>query len=437
MLLDYQKAWLQNPSRFKIGLWARQTGKSFTVSLEAALDAAFNTGTDWVFLSRGERQSKELMRKAKMHLKAITEATSDLMETEVAFGNVTYKQLEIVVEHDLGGESRIIGLPANPDTARGHSANLVLDEFAFHADSHEIWKALFPTVTRGYKLRVISTPQGKSNKFYEIWTGDSVFSKFRVDIYDAYKAGLPIYDDKGELTTPEFLREAIGDDLAWRQEYLLEFLDSVHNWIPFELISAAEDASIGLENPLKGEKNPLFMGIDIARKRHLTVIWTLEKVGDVHWTQEITSLHDTPFSEQREEMVRQIFQKKPQRVCIDGSGLGMQLAEELRANFGSIVEVVTFTLQAKEHMAVYAKRIFEDRRLRIPVDRRIRDDIHSLKRYITAAGNARFDAPKSDEGHADYFWALALALHAAETASSMPRILTAKRREATTLLKGY
>ena len=32
---------------------------------------------------------------------------------------------------------------ANPDTARGFSANVFLDEFAFHKDSREIWKALF------------------------------------------------------------------------------------------------------------------------------------------------------------------------------------------------------------------------------------------------------------------------------------------------------
>ena len=64
--------------------------------------------------------------------------------------------------------SRIIGLPANPDTARGYSGNIVLDEFAFHGDAHKIYAACFPIITRGYSIEVISTPNGTAGKFYEI-----------------------------------------------------------------------------------------------------------------------------------------------------------------------------------------------------------------------------------------------------------------------------
>ena len=53
-LTDYQLRWLADASRFKIGLMARQTGKSFVASLEAVLDA-FDEGSQWVFLSAGER----------------------------------------------------------------------------------------------------------------------------------------------------------------------------------------------------------------------------------------------------------------------------------------------------------------------------------------------------------------------------------------------
>jgi len=76
------------------------------------------------------------------------------------------------LEIEFPGGSRITALPANPDTARGFSANVLLDEFAFHQDSRAIWKALFPVISKpGLKLRVISTPNGKGNKFYELMTG--------------------------------------------------------------------------------------------------------------------------------------------------------------------------------------------------------------------------------------------------------------------------
>ena len=59
-------------------------------------------------------------------------------------------------------------LPANPDTARGYTGNIVLDEFAFHGDAHKIYAACFPIITRGYSIEVISTPNGTAGKFYEI-----------------------------------------------------------------------------------------------------------------------------------------------------------------------------------------------------------------------------------------------------------------------------
>lgn len=34
---------------------------------------------------------------------------------------------------------RIIGLPANPETARGFTGDVLLDEFAMHAFDREIW----------------------------------------------------------------------------------------------------------------------------------------------------------------------------------------------------------------------------------------------------------------------------------------------------------
>jgi phage FluMu gp28-like protein len=84
-------------------------------------------------------------------------------------------------------------LPANPDTARGFSANVFLDEFAFHADSRKIWAALFPVISRqNLKLRITSTPNGKNNKFYDLMTSDSgIWSKHSTDIYQAVLDGLP------------------------------------------------------------------------------------------------------------------------------------------------------------------------------------------------------------------------------------------------------
>src|SRR5690606_41635065 len=59
-------------------------------------------------------------------------------------------------------------IASKPSTARGMSDNLILDEFAHHQDNRAIWTALLPVVSRpDLKLRVISTPNGRGDKFYE------------------------------------------------------------------------------------------------------------------------------------------------------------------------------------------------------------------------------------------------------------------------------
>src|ERR1051326_4608241 len=64
-LLPYQAAFAANKSRFKIGLWARQTGKDFTCAAEAVFDCSNNPNTEWVIVAAGERQALESLEKAK------------------------------------------------------------------------------------------------------------------------------------------------------------------------------------------------------------------------------------------------------------------------------------------------------------------------------------------------------------------------------------
>ncbi|SUV40324.1 terminase large subunit domain-containing protein [Avibacterium paragallinarum] len=57
-------------------MFARQTGKTFTTTLEIVLDClaheAKGEKTCWVILSRGERQAKEAMNEGvKVHLNAM------------------------------------------------------------------------------------------------------------------------------------------------------------------------------------------------------------------------------------------------------------------------------------------------------------------------------------------------------------------------------
>lgn len=403
ILLPYQQGWVNDREPLKIWLAARQIGKSFAIAMEA-VTMAIETRCNNLILSSSERQSRELMHKVCMHMRYMGATTEDLIEAE----------RETREEITLHNGSRIISLPANPDTVRGFSGNVFLDEFAFHGDSKEIWRAMYPTVTRGYKVRITSTPNGKLNMFHDLYQMDTRFSRHRTNIHDAVEQGLSV-------DIPA-IRDGIGDAQSWAQEFECEFLDEATAYITLDMISACEHAfaTKSFNEDMPSSSSELYLGIDVGRKRDLTVIWAVERVGDVLWTRLVHEMRGMSFSSQRETLFSLLHGPSIRRACMDATGIGAQLAEEAIELMGSRVEAVHFTLQSKEDLAVTAHRAFEDRTVRIPADPAIRHDIHSVRRYATSSGNSRFDADRSEGSHADRFWALALALHAAKKTLRSP-----------------
>lgn len=411
ILFDYQKKWLADNSRFKVAMFARQTGKTFTTTLEIVLDClqteAKGERTRWVILSRGERQAKEAINEGvKRHMEAMGVACNVL---EVPF-NATLNALEVVFPNG----SKITALPANPDTARGFSANVFLDEFAFHADSREIWKALFPVISAGWKLRVVSTPNGKGNKFYELMTdlANTEWSRHTVDIYQAVADGLP--------RNVEQLKKGLNDEDAWAQEFELQWLDEASSWLSYDLIDSVEHAHAGLPELYSG--NPCFVGMDIAVRGDLTVIWVLELVGDILWTREIITLKRTALRHQLDELSAVMKRYNVIACYLDQTGMGEKMVEDAQYKHGTeCVQGVLFNVATKLNMATVGKNAFEDRKIRIPQgDSDLREDLHKLKKITGSTGQPRFVAESDSKGHADRTWACFLALLAANERNFAP-----------------
>lgn len=406
VLYDYQKAWIADESRFKVGMWSRQIGKTFTATLEIVLDCldAENSGDRrrWVILSRGERQAKEAMETGiKPALKAFRAVFG--VEEQACEWAPSFTALEA----KLPGGSRITALPSNPDTARGFSANVLLDEFAFHQDSRKIWQALFPVISAGHQLRVVSTPNGKTNKFYELMTDpalSAIWSRHTVDIHQAVAAGLP--------RAIEELRLGLNDEDAWQQEYELQWLDEASAWLGLELILSAEDPSAGVSKATPGL---CYVGVDIGARHDLFVIWVIEMIGDIRWTREVIARQRISFAEQ-DALLAEVFARySVVRCCMDQTGLGEKPVEDARRRFGSRVEGVLFTSASKQLLATIAKDAFEAHKVRIPIDPALRADLHKIKKINSPTGAPRFIADRDAEGHADRAWALFLALYAAAT----------------------
>lgn len=421
--LPYQVRWLNDDSRYKIALKARQVGFTTVLCAEALL-LADKERCKVLILSSTERQSIEVL------------------ERVYGFLNIAKRHFGIKLpretrsEVELPNGSRIISLPASPNSVRGYTGHVFLDEFAFHQDAGAIWRAMAPVAMRSeYRIRVVSTPAGKLGKFWELWdgAGKAGWSAHRVTIHDAIAQGLDIDLDD--------LRASCGNREDFAQEFECEFLDGAYSFFPLELIDRAvvrEDPILfGLEGePLSGD---FHVGVDVGRKHDLTVIAVTERVGDVFHLRALKEMSDEPFHAQR-DMVRWVVRRfRPRRVCIDATGLGMQLAEELGREMGSLVEPVTFTASVKEDLAGFARKLFDDRRVRIPDHPALIRDIHGIRKTVTSAGNFRFDAERNQDGHSDRFWALALAFHAGgdTVAGPVPAVMTRSRRETARIFKTY
>ncbi|HMS05334.1 MAG TPA: terminase family protein [Burkholderiaceae bacterium] len=419
-LYPYQRAWVQDDARFKIGMMSRQCGKTFTSTLEIALDVARAEAEGrrerWVILSRGERQAREAMNEGvKLHLRAMR---AGFKEYELPF-DASVRALEV----ELPSGSKVTALPANPDTARGFSANVLLDEFAFHQDSRAIWKALFPVISKpGLKLRVISTPNGKGNKFYDLMTAkDDGWSRHVTDIYQAVADGLP--------RDVEELRRGAGDPDLWAQEFELKWLDEASAWLPFELINACEDARAGDPGLYAG--GPCFVGVDVAIRNDLFVIAVLELVGDVLWLRELVVRKRATFAEQDALLDAVMERYRVIRACMDRTGMGEKPVEDAQRRHGALrVEGVLFTAANKLTLATSGKEVFEDRRIRIPEgDPALRADLHKLRKESGPTGTPRFVADSDSAGHADRTWAIFLAVNAADRPSGPVTALTLPRAE--------
>jgi phage FluMu gp28-like protein len=112
------------------------------------------------------------------------------------------------------------------------------------------------------------------------------------------------------------------------------------------------------------------------------------------------------------------------RLCIDSTGIGLQMAERLQQRWGKYrVEAVNFTAPVKSELAMPLRRLFEDKLVRIPMDDAVREDLHKRPqdRHRREQRAPRRDRTDTD-GHADRFWALALAYHArTDSTAQKPR----------------
>lgn len=436
----WQELYIQHTGKFSITLKSRQTGFSFIAALKGLVKAMDPARFDYTiqFVSYNLEDAKEKIRYAKQFYHSIPVNHKKPLISE------TKTSMEFL---DIGGKtsSRLISISCRPP--RGRHGDIVLDEMAIYPAGkvREIYTAAMGVITRGGCMEIGSTPLGKVGLFYDLFCDEKKFEKYkRLMVPWWYSAALcsnvsaALHEAPGMETVDrvkQFSKESVIMQFEsmfledFQQEFECMFIDSASSFISLDLIQAntpgvidereevkiykeADDLVVGYIPQEHGER--LYVGYDVARRRDAAVVFVLGTMpdGKKKVVAEI-EMRNTAFETQI-DAIRRVMRLPVVRVCIDQTGQGEPLCEQLKKEFGSSrIEGVLFTPESKEHLAIMVKTGLERGEFLLHNSSTFHRQIHSIKRMVGSGGRFRYDSERDSSGHADSFWAWALATHAA------------------------
>lgn len=446
--MPYQARYLNDKSRFKLVEKSRRVGMTYVEAFDNALDAAAGTVKEVWFSSADLSAAEEFMDYVKMWNEIIGAIAEDMGE------RIIDKDRDVkvhTVKYASGSEINVIS--SNPTKFRSKGGRVILDEFAHHEQAEKMFTAAKPSTMWGAELRVISTHNSEESYFNQLITEIKKGSDGDMEEWSLHSISLDHAIGEGLVEKVLKLdRAATAEEIEKYKKQTFsgmtqEAIDEEFNLKPrssssqhlltYAMINDVSRKEI-LYDKLDNVTGNLYIGFDVARKKHFAVIWILEKLGEVLYTRKVIEMHEWRFRDMKAELYGHLDHKNHRRCCIDETGLGMQLAEDAQIDYGELrVEPVTFTNRIKEEMAEHLYIKVEGQSVLIPRDKTIRDDLYSVQAITTSQMKKRYEAKDSDIGHADRFWALALALHAAKSYTGPVVVASASTYESKKILTGY
>lgn len=153
--------WEKN--RYSLTLKARQIGWSELVAAHVVWLAIFHPDQNIILISRTERESVLLIRRAKYGYVNLPEWIKERGPKQTA----QHQQ-----KMQFANGSQIVSMPSESDPARGESASLVVvDEWAFLPNPEDAWASIEPVTDIGGRIIGLSTANGYGNFFHKMWVG--------------------------------------------------------------------------------------------------------------------------------------------------------------------------------------------------------------------------------------------------------------------------
>lgn len=477
LLLDFwQDEYIKSMARFIAIVKSRRVGWSFICSLKGLIKAMDpdRIGYTKQFVSYNEEDALEKISYAKQFYESIPDCD--------AKKKLITDNKSMLCFQDKNGitQSRLISIPCRPP--RGKGGDISLDEFAIYNPKMQklVYDAALPVISRGGTIEMGSSPLGKIGKFYDILTDKDTYDYERynipwwfcrdlcVDVPMAVKVAPTLSTvERVETFGTKIIRQIFqnNDYETFRQEYECDFIDSAESYISLDLIYANtpgkrdSDIDLSLCEKLDDEEyweynrgidfqaykdidtaimnykpaahgETLYLGFDVGRTHDATAIFLIGKMpnGKKRDFARI-ELRDTEF-EAQEDLILKAYRELPiYRGRMDMTGIGRPVYEKLHKILGDRLEGVVFTPEEKEIMAIDVKRGLEQGEFLLSNDKEFHRQIHSIKRTSNGGKYFRYDAERNDKGHADSFWAWALANAAISTTDVKNNNFYAQRRQ--------
>ena len=387
-LYQYQTEFLQTEERFRIVLKARQIGFSYVVGLSVLLGAM--AGRPQIVVSASERQAQIILGYVRQHA----------------------GRLDVVLEVDKSNIIKVLGTDiiatsTNFRTAQGWPGDVWFDEFAWVRQQRMLWAAIVPSITAvGGRVTVFSTPFLPGSHFWEIATNHKgkydYFWRKTITIEDAIAQGMPLPGGVDEL-------RMLFDSESWAMFYECQWAEDGAALLSWELLHALTERTIDANKfgRLRG-------GVDVGRINDRTAVALIgQEFARKKWFEKFALLHfeshkGLPFHHQKSVIQDVDSRFDVENWKVDKTGLGMQLAEELTTQSPERFEGVWFSAGRKQRLALNLLKLCEDKKLILPNDPAVLAQLHAVKKF-TSGTSIKYDADRTEDGHADLFWAIALA----------------------------
>jgi len=146
--------------RFNIVLKSRQLGMSTLSAAYAVWMAIFQRDKNILIIATKLSVAQNFISKVKTMIKSLPKW---LVLPQIVANN---KQL---IEFSHG--STIKAIPTSDDAGRSEALSLlIIDEAAFVRNFDELWMGLYPTISTGGRVIILSTPNGVGGQYYKLYT---------------------------------------------------------------------------------------------------------------------------------------------------------------------------------------------------------------------------------------------------------------------------